>query len=579
MLTLRKLNRVHLLNTGLAQSAVIAVLVGFAAISVPAMAATWTGSSSNDWGTDANWNPNDWPGNGYGDNNDTAVFDVGTTGNVSPNITGNHAYPQTIQITGTGNTSYTFTGDRQLVIKDGGGITVDSTVTSDQTFNVSVRPDNGTTTYTNNSDAILSFRQLESYWSPDPNQADVVFDGTGAITVDIIKDRSDSRLLSVEKQGTGTLTITGNGNYSAGTTISEGTLQIGNGGTTGSLGTGDTSIADGAVLSINLDPGYGYLYGGQLSGSGTVEIQPDGRLNFAVDQVNSSNLVFDVNGSVTLLTDGMTVQLGALTGSGVVGRGGNNTGLKNVVIGGKNTDSEFSGTIKAELNVEKVGTGKLTLSGNNTYPGATTITSGTLQVDGSIASSSMTTVNPGGTLSGNGQVGPLTLQGGTLSPGASVGTLSAGNTAWTGSGNSFIFEIDDATGTAGTIGGPGWDLLDIIGTLDLTTLDTGGILIDIDTLLPGGGTTPGEMANFDELSDYIWNFVDTTGGITGFEETDFLLDTSGVANAYTGDFGISQIDNSLFLTYTASAVPEPSTFALAALGLMGLAFFGWRKQK
>ncbi|MFG6490639.1 autotransporter-associated beta strand repeat-containing protein, partial [Roseateles sp. BYS78W] len=50
---------------------------------------------------------------------------------------------------------------------------------------------------------------------------------------------------SLTKSGTGTLTLTGANTYGT-TTISTGTLQVGNGGTTGTLGSG--AVTDNAAL-------------------------------------------------------------------------------------------------------------------------------------------------------------------------------------------------------------------------------------------------------------------------------------------------------------------------------------------
>ncbi|HEU0084404.1 MAG TPA: autotransporter domain-containing protein, partial [Bradyrhizobium sp.] len=109
--------------------------------------------------------------------------------------------------------------------------------------------------------------------------------------------------------------------------------------------------------------------------------------------------------------------------------------------------------------VQQNGSGKLTLSGLSTYTGATNVNAGTLSVNGSIASSSLTTVNAGGTLGGNGTVGNTTIHGGTLAPGNSIGTLAVqGNLVFTAAA-SYMVEMSpvnadrtNVTGTA-TLGG------------------------------------------------------------------------------------------------------------------------------
>ena len=80
----------------------------------------------------------------------------------------------------------------------------------------------------------------------------------------------------------------------------------------------------------------------------------------------------------------------------------------------------------------QLGTGNTILTAASTYTGPTSVNGGTLSVNGSIASSPVS-VNFGGTLGGNGTVGPTTiLAGGTLSPGNSVGTLTVnGNLIFT----------------------------------------------------------------------------------------------------------------------------------------------------
>jgi hypothetical protein len=136
------------------------------------------------------------------------------------------------------------------------------------------------------------------------------------------------------------------------------------------------------------------------------------------------------------------------------------------------------------------GPGELTLAANNSYAGATNVNVGTLALShassNNIASSDTIRVASGAfldvtgltggnlvvsttqTLAGSGTVtGAVTIGGGaTISPGDSPGTLFTGAEIWNPAGN-YLFEINDATGTAGS--DPGWDLLDIAGSLTINS--------------------------------------------------------------------------------------------------------------
>jgi len=113
---------------------------------------------------------------------------------------------------------------------------------------------------------------------------------SGSITGDIINDASlifssinsvvfsdvISGVGSVTKEQTfGSLTFTGNNTYTGGTTIEEGILRIGNGGSTGSIA-GDVFIASGAVLAINRSGSI--ALNGVISGAGAVTKTGSGTL-------------------------------------------------------------------------------------------------------------------------------------------------------------------------------------------------------------------------------------------------------------------------------------------------------------
>ena len=175
---------------------------------------------------------------------------------------------------------------------------------------------------------------------------------------------------SLSKTGAGTLELLGDNTYSGGTTISAGTLLVGNGGASGTLGTGAVT--------------------------------------------NNAALVFNRSGTLTAAN---------ISGTGTLG---------------------------------KQGTGNLILSGTSTYTGATTVSAGTLSVNGSITSA--TTVNSGGTLGGSGTVGNVNIaSGGTLAPGNSIGTLTVNGNLTFAPGSIYRVETD-AAGNAdrvNVVGAPG----------------------------------------------------------------------------------------------------------------------------
>ena len=126
--------------------------------------------------------------------------------------------------------------------------------------------------------------------------------------------------------------------------------------------------------------------------------------------------------------------------TGALAIGGNAKGPRVLVLSGSSTNDNTLTPVYADGTGNNLGTnalvksgpGKWILSGADTYTGPTTITNGTLWVNGSISSTNPsvggTSVFPGATLGGTGKVASaVTVTGGTVAPGAPMGTLTVGS--------------------------------------------------------------------------------------------------------------------------------------------------------
>lgn len=347
---------------------------------------------------------------------------------------------------------------------------------------------------------------------------------------------------TLTKAGAGILAVTAANDYTGGTVISGGTLQAGNNAAFGNEGitnnsatfrvqgaltissimewNGNTTLELSGVGGGNAAlrgawVGSGYVtatflsqnaaqvltIGGAGSGgghmwdfSGTVDFGAnDGFLRINNDNTTfnfgSSNATFNVGtGTGTLLqrNGGTTTHLGALIGgpnTKLAGRGSTGaSGTTTYSIGGNNLSTTFAGEINngsGTTAIIKVGTGKLTLSGTSIYTGSTSVQDGTLQVDGTLGSTTMDvgSFTPA-TLAGNGTIGgPVTIGSlGTLSPGSSVGRLSISNSLTLSFGCTNIMELDKANGTNDSV--VGLTSVNYAGNLIVTNL--GGTLADGD---------------------------------------------------------------------------------------------------
>jgi outer membrane autotransporter protein len=108
-----------------------------------------------------------------------------------------------------------------------------------------------------------------------------------------------------------------------------------------------------------------------------------------------------------------------------------NASTNKFLVFNRSDSYSFGGGISGPGQLVQAGSGQTILTAASSYSGPTTVLAGLLTVNGSISSSVF--VQSGGTLGGNGIVGPtVILPGGVLAPGSSVGTLTVnGNLVFT----------------------------------------------------------------------------------------------------------------------------------------------------
>jgi fibronectin-binding autotransporter adhesin len=206
--------------------------------------------------------------------------------------------------------------------------------------------------------------------------------------------------------------------------------------------------------------------------------------------------------------------------------------------------------------VNQIGAGTTTLTGTNSYTGATNVNVGKLAINGdnSLATGAVT-VASGATLAGNGTVGGATTiqSGGIHGPGNSPGvqTFSSDLTYAAGS----IFSWDLATAAVGSRG-TNYDGVNVGGNLSIdSTVSTGSIFRVVL------GTTGSESDAFWNTS-HSWDVFHVTGTPTG-AFANFNVVDSGFAPVTIGSPG-SFTYNGATGSLDWSAVPEP-TSALAGL--------------
>ncbi|WP_410957251.1 fibronectin-binding autotransporter adhesin ShdA [Salmonella sp. SAL00661] len=354
---------------------------------------------------------------------------------------------------GEGELENTLSGSGSLV-KTGTG---ELTLSGDNTYS-------GGTTITGGT---LTADYADSLGSGDIDNSGVLKVGEG----DLENTLSGSG--SLVKTGTGELTLSGNNTYSGGTTITGGTLTADH---ADSLGTG--TIANNGVLQV----GEGELEN-TLSGTGSLVKTGTGELTLSGDNTYSGGTT--ITGGTLTADHADSLGTGAIANSGVLQVG----------------EGELENTLSGSGSLVKTGTGELTLNGDNDYSGGTTIDDGVLIADhadslgtGAVANNGVLQVGEGelkNTLSGTGSLvkigtGELTLSGdNTYSGGTTIddGVLIAANV------NALSGGDVDNSGTLMLDANGAFELANITTHTGATTALAAGSTLDAGQLTQEDGST------------------------------------------------------------------------------------------
>lgn len=363
---------------------------------------------------------------------------------------------------------------------------------------------------------------------------------------------------SVTKTGTADWRLLGVNSYAGGTTVNQGALLVNGAGT----------LPAGGNVTIN----------GTVAGASSVQInstaaQNIGTLTFGGAGANfSATNTLQLNAGTTTLGgtvtyDATNTPLGAsISGAGTLALGGNRI----FAIGDSNVTFDF--TVNSAISgsgnsLTKTGAGSLSLRGANTYTGGTVVTAGRLFVSNSNSGESGTGTGPvaiqtGAQLRGIGFISGAT----TIESGASLGpgtTNNPGTLTFTGglsllAGSTVSFQL-------GTLSS---DKISVLGGV-LSGPASGTITLNLFS--PSDTTSSGAFA----AGTYtLFNFA--TGGTTtsSFDASDFVLGST--ISGYT--YSLALNGSTLEVTATASAIPEPSTYA-AIFGGLALAGAVWRRRR
>jgi fibronectin-binding autotransporter adhesin len=429
----------------------------------------------------------------------------------------------------------------------------------------------------------------------------ITFTGNRTLTFGDASDRTFSGVISdgantgvLTKQGTGTVVLSGANTYDGATNINAGALNIRHNTGLGAT-SGDTVVASGAALE--LEGGVSIAAGESLTLSGT-GVSSNGALrNISGSNSFAGNITLNANTEIQS-------DAGTLTLSGTI----NGSAASRTLTFDGAGDITASNVIGANVStVSKTGTGTLTLSGANTYTGATNIgTAGGVDAGTVVLGANNvlpgTTVNIyGGTLDLNTRtdtIGALNLGGGAAGSTATItgttGTLTLGgnitysatnnpngagilaNLSLGGADRTFTVGDSSAAATDLTIGDGDFSDTITLGTRTLIITGAGNTLIN--SIVGASGDTGGftkdgtGTVTFYGDRNYYTGTTTVNDGSLILDTLNSLTDETIRGNLVIGD-GIGAADSAVVIYGTGNAdnkIANTSAVTINSDGVLNL---------
>lgn len=445
------------------------------------------------------------------------------------------------------------------------------------------------------------------------NVAEIEFYGMGAVSVASGMYDTIATVIAgnsgIRKSGAGYLTFSGTNTYKGPTEINSGVLQVltlANGGSSSTIGasanTAENLVLNGGILryaggTLSCDRLFtlGASGGGVwASGSGALTLSNSGSVAFTGSGARTlelggsfagtnvfASVVGNGSGGATSLNKTSATCTWALTGTNTytgtttisegilqIGNGSTTGAIANAstvansgtLTFNRSNDYPYTGVISGAGAIIKEGAGKVTLSGNLTHSGVTTINNGTLRLTGTQTSTARKhVINAGGTLSVPGRLSVgaypgsyvadwVTINGGTLSAAIENGSSFGVNSGFTlgASGGTIAIPYTDNTNPveiASVVAGSGALTKSGVGVLVLSGTNTfsGGVVV-------GGGVL--RTANTAALGNSSNTITVNSGGCIDVNRYNLQAYTNnitinGQVSSDTGalvNFGAEQLD-------------------------------------